>query len=104
MPRARGDKHALRHRVPEGVGDLDDADEEIVAMTSTAMEPDSAELSKLKADIAPQMDALVEKIEAFRRASNAMACPCRARPLRTTRRLSLASPSSEFDQLAIPRR
>ena len=34
-------------------------------MTSTAMEPDSAELSKLKADIAPQMDALVEKIEAL---------------------------------------
>ena len=34
-------------------------------MASTAMEPDSAELSKLKADIAPQMDALVEKIEAL---------------------------------------
>ena len=32
---------------------------------STAMEPETAELSKLKADIAPQMDALVEKIEAL---------------------------------------
>ena len=72
-------------------------------MTSTAMEPDSAELSKLKADIAPQMDALVEKIEALAARVERDGVPVPP--------LDLSAPPDasaslaifcEFDQLAIP--
>lgn len=70
---------------------------------STAMEPDSAELSKLKADIAPQMDALVEKIEALAARVERDGVPVPS--------LDLSAPPDasaslaffvEFDQLAIP--